>query len=56
VPARLGEAPAWVSENLRDPGYSTALGLLHFTLSAQAERSSAPRRRAGLFSKFFATA
>jgi cell division protein FtsA len=56
VPARLGEAPAWVSENLRDPAYSTALGLLHFTLSAQAERASAPRRRAGLFSKFFATA
>jgi cell division protein FtsA len=56
VPARLGEAPAWVSENLRDPGYSTALGLLHFTLNAQADRASAPRRRAGLFSKFFATA
>mgnify|MGYP003346519835 FL=1 len=26
VPAHLGEAPTWVSENLRDPGYHTALG------------------------------
>jgi cell division protein FtsA len=53
--ARLGEAPSWIGENLRDPGYSTALGLLHFTLNAQADRATAPRRR-GLLSKLFATA
>ena len=29
VPAHLGEAPTWVNENLRDPGYHTALGLLY---------------------------
>jgi cell division protein FtsA len=52
--ARLGEAPSWIGENLRDPGYSTALGLLHFTLNAQADRATAPRRR-GLLSKLFAT-
>jgi cell division protein FtsA len=53
--ARLGEAPSWIGDNLRDPGYSTALGLLHFTLNAQADRGAAPRRRS-LLSKLFATA
>jgi cell division protein FtsA len=52
--ARLGEAPAWIGENLRDPGYATALGLLHFSLNAQADRATAPRR--SLLSKLFATA
>jgi cell division protein FtsA len=52
--ARLGEAPSWIGENLRDPGYSTALGLLHFSLNAQADRATAPRR--SLLSKLFATA
>jgi cell division protein FtsA len=51
--ARLGEAPSWIGENLRDPGCSTALGLLHFTLNAQADRATAPRRRS-LLSKLFA--
>ncbi|MSU24743.1 MAG: cell division protein FtsA [Opitutus sp.] len=48
VPARLGEAPPWVSENLRDPGYHTALGLLYYGVSAQAGRA-APARRGGGF-------
>jgi len=52
--ARLGEAPSWIGENLRDPAYSTALGLLHFTLNAQADRATAPRR--SLLSKLFAHA
>jgi cell division protein FtsA len=52
--ARLGEAPSWIGENLRDPGYSTALGLLHFSLNAQTDRATAPRR--SLLSKLFATA
>ncbi|HXC01512.1 MAG TPA: cell division protein FtsA [Opitutaceae bacterium] len=52
--ARLGEVPAWIGENLRDPGYATALGLLHFTLNAQSDRATAPRR--SLLSKLFATA
>jgi cell division protein FtsA len=51
--ARLGEVPAWIGENLRDPGYATALGLLHFSLNAQADRATAPRR--SLLSKLFAT-
>ncbi len=48
VPAHLGEAPTWVSENLRDPGFHTALGLLYYGVSTQAEKS-APARRGGGF-------
>jgi len=47
VPAHLGEAPAWVSENLRDPGYHTALGLLYYGVNAQAEKTTPARRSAG---------
>jgi len=47
VPAHLGEAPTWVSENLRDPGYHTALGLLYYGVSAQAERATPARRSRG---------
>jgi len=50
VPAHLGEAPAGVTENLRDPGYHTALGLLYYGLSSQSERAS-PRRRGGLLGR-----
>ena len=50
VPAHLGEAPAGVSENLRDPGYHTALGLLYYGLSSQTDRASL-RRRSGILSR-----
>ncbi len=49
VPGRLGEAPAWVSDDLRDPGFSTVLGLLYYGLNTQAERTSAARRSGGFF-------
>jgi cell division protein FtsA len=58
VPAHLGEAPTSVSENLRDPGYHTALGLLYYGVSAQSEKNSGPRRKSGFLSgmkKLFAT-
>ena len=58
VPAHLGEAPTWVSENLRDPGYHTALGLLYYGVNAQAEKNSGVRRKSGFLSgmkKLFAT-
>ena len=45
VPAHLGEAPTWVSENLRDPGYHTALGLLYYGINAHAEKTAGTRRR-----------
>ena len=47
VPAHLGEAPTWVSENMRDPGYHTALGLLYYGVSTQAERPPPTRRTGG---------
>jgi cell division ATPase FtsA len=47
TPARLGEAPSWVNENLRDPGYHTALGILYYGVSAQGDRAGrrAPQGR-----------
>ncbi|MFT3867435.1 MAG: cell division protein FtsA [Nibricoccus sp.] len=56
--ARLGETPGYINENLRDPGFSTALGLLYFGLnsSAEAAASSSRRRSAGFFSRLFANA
>jgi cell division protein FtsA len=56
VTARVGEAPGWVHENLRDPGFSTPLGLLYYGLNAQPEAAASGRRKAGLFSKLFAFA
>ncbi len=47
VPAHLGEAPTWVSENLRDPGYHTALGLLYYGVAAQKEKHANARRSHG---------
>jgi cell division protein FtsA len=58
VTARLGEVPGYINENLRDPGFSTALGLLFFGLnsSAEAAAASSNRRRSGFFSRLFANA
>ncbi len=59
VPAHLGETPAWVAENLRDPGNHTALGLLYYGVTAQAERTATSRRRGGLLAgvkRLFASA
>lgn len=47
--AHLGEAPTWVSENLRDPGYHTALGLLYYGVSSQAEKAAQTRKSSGFF-------
>lgn len=44
VPARLGEAPGWVAENLRDPGFSSVLGLLQYGISSRPDVAP-PRRR-----------
>lgn len=55
VPAHLGETPSWVNENLRDPGFSTALGLLYYGLASQAERMAPARRKRGFLQKLFAT-
>ena len=58
VPAHLGEAPTWVAENLRDPGYHTALGLLYYGISTQGEKSAPVRRKSGFLhsvSRLFTT-
>ena len=58
VPAHLGEAPTWVSENLRDPGYHTALGLLYYGVNAQTEKPETGRRGGGFLTgmkRLFAT-
>jgi cell division protein FtsA len=47
APARLGEAPSWVADNLRDPGYHTALGILYYGVSSLGDHSSATRRKGG---------
>ena len=50
LPARIGENPTWVREDLRDPEYSCVLGLLYYGLTA--ERSAEEEKpKAGLFGK-----
>jgi len=56
--ARLGEAPTWVSENLRDPGYHTALGILYYGVSSLSDNAAATRRKGGFLrnmSRLFAS-
>jgi cell division protein FtsA len=58
TPARLGEAPSWVNENLRDPGYHTALGILYYGVSSLTDNASATRRKGGFLrnvSRLFAS-
>lgn len=59
VPAHLGEAPTWVAENLRDPGYHTALGLLYYGVNAPSDKLAPARRSNGFISnvkRLFASA
>jgi cell division protein FtsA len=58
APARLGEAPSWVAENLRDPGYHTALGILYYGVSSLGSSGSTNRRKGGFLrnvSRLFAS-
>jgi cell division protein FtsA len=58
APARLGEAPSWVNENLRDPGYHTALGILYYGVSSLSDNATATRRKSGFLrnvSRLFAS-
>jgi cell division protein FtsA len=36
-----------VNENLRDPGFHSALGILYYGVSVQSDRSAATRRKGG---------
>ena len=58
VQAHVGEAPGWVAENLRDPSFSSVLGLLQYGLSSRTDLA-APKKRTrapGWIGKLFATA
>ncbi len=48
VTGRIGEPPQWVADELRDPGFSTPVGLLYFGLNSQSERLPAARQSNGL--------
>ncbi|MFP4166892.1 MAG: cell division protein FtsA, partial [Opitutales bacterium] len=47
--ARVAEGPPDVSEDLRQPEYSTVLGLLHYALMAQEEDADMRRKRSSGF-------
>lgn len=51
APARLGEAPSWVADKLRDPGYHTPLGILYYGVSSIGDHSSSNRRKGGFMRK-----
>jgi len=50
LPARRGEAPSWVKDELKDPMFSTVLGIYQFGLRAAHEHATPVRRRSGLLS------
>jgi len=50
LPARRGEPPAWVKDELRDPMFSTVLGIYQFGLRVAHEHATPVRRKAGLLS------
>ena len=56
--ARRGEPPAWVKDELKDPMFSSVLGIFQFGLRTAHEHALPPRRRPGLLSnltKIFAS-
>ena len=58
LPARRGEAPTWVNDELRDPMFSTALGIFEFALRGAHEHPvPAPRKSGwlGSLARIFAT-
>lgn len=50
LPARCGESPSWVKDELKDPMFSTVLGIYQFGLRAAHEHPTPVRRKPGLFS------
>lgn len=47
LPARRGEAPGWVKDELKDPGFSTVLGIFQFGLRNAHEHPAPVRRKTG---------
>ncbi len=50
LPARAGEPPGWVKDELKDPMFSTVLGVFQFGLRTAHEHAVPPRRKTGLLS------
>lgn len=51
IQAHVGDNAAMASGELRDPQYSTALGLLHYGLQYQSEKTGATHRKSGVFGR-----
>ncbi len=51
VDARLGDNPPWACESLRDPEYSTVLGLLHYALRSQEKKGILKVQKPGILNK-----
>lgn len=51
VDVRLGHNPSWACDNLRDPEYSTILGLLNYALRSQEKRGILQIQKPGIFNK-----
>ncbi len=49
IPVRLGENPHWAHDDLKQPEYSTVLGLLNYGLNFQGESKPAPTPRKNVF-------
>lgn len=49
VPARRGEPPSWVKDDLQDPMFSTVLGVFQFGLRNSRDHLVPVRRKGGLF-------
>lgn len=49
LPARRGESPGWVKDDLKDPMFSTVLGVFQFGLRTMHEHASPTRRKPSVF-------
>lgn len=45
IPARTTRNPEWVADELRDPEYSTVLGVLHYALEAEESQKLVRKRK-----------
>lgn len=51
IDIRLGENPSWACDSLRDPEYSTVLGLLNYALRSKEKRGALKVKKAGILNK-----
>lgn len=51
VDVRLGDNPSWVADNLRDPEYSTVLGLLNYALRSKEKREVLKVKKGGILNR-----